>query len=92
MMPASKVEFDEWLAERAKSSLLVLRDCVEVSPAKRGGVPVLRGTRFTIAQVFAEVAAGRSLAEIATDFDLDVELMKKLLESLSIQLDRPPPT
>src|SRR5262245_60900557 len=80
---------EEWLAERAKYALAVLRDCVEVHPDKRGGVPVLRGTRFTVAQLFAEIGEGRSLGEIASDFSLDLEVMKKLMEGFSIHLDRP---
>jgi uncharacterized protein (DUF433 family) len=80
---------EEWLAERAKHSMLALRDCVEVGPGKRGGIPVLLGTRFTVAQLFAEIGEGRSLPEIAADFGLDLGLMQKLMEGLAIQLDRP---
>ncbi len=86
---ASALPDEEWLAERAKYALLVLRECVEVSPGKHGGVPVLRGTRFTVAQVFAEAGEGRSLPEIAADFNLDAELLKNLMDGFSIHLDRP---
>jgi uncharacterized protein (DUF433 family) len=79
----------EWLIERARFSLLSLRDCVEVNPNKRGGVPVLRGTRFTVAQLFAEIGEGRSIGDIAEDFELDLAVIKELFESFSIQLDRP---
>jgi uncharacterized protein (DUF433 family) len=79
----------EWLAERTKHAILMIRDCVEVNPNKRGGVPVLKGTRFTVAQLFAELGEGRSLGEIAEDFELDPTMMKKLMESFAIQLDRP---
>ncbi len=91
-MPAPRLDVrpeEEWLAERARHSMTVLRECVEVSPGKQGGVPVLRGTRFTVAQLFAEIGEGRSLPEIAADFGLDLGLMKKLMEGLAIQLDRP---
>jgi uncharacterized protein (DUF433 family) len=80
---------EEWLAERAKHALLMLRECVEVDPGKHGGIPVLRGTRFPVAQVFAEMSEGISIVELAADFDLDVEVLKQLLEALAINLDRP---
>src|SRR5260370_24098627 len=89
MRPASYATEEEWLAERARYSLLALRDCVEINPEKHGGVPVLRGTRFTVAQLFAEIGDGRSLPEIASDFGIDEGLMRKLMESFSIYLDRP---
>lgn len=79
----------EWLAEQAKNALLMLQDCVEVNPGKHGGIPVLRGTRFPIAQVFAEMSEALSIEERATDFDLDRDSLKKLLEALAIHLDRP---
>ncbi|HKI30582.1 MAG TPA: DUF433 domain-containing protein [Gemmataceae bacterium] len=79
----------EWLVERAKYALLVIQDCVEVNPNKRGGVPVLRGTRFTVAQLFAEISEGRSLGDIAEDFDIDLVIIKKVMESFAIHFDRP---
>ncbi len=80
---------EQWLAERAKHALVRLRECVEVNPGKRGGVPVLRGTRFTVSQLFAEIGEGRSLPEIADAFRLDLEQMKKVMESFSTHLDCP---
>jgi uncharacterized protein (DUF433 family) len=80
---------EEWLAERARHAMLMLRDCAEVNPRKRGGVPVLKGTRFTLAQILAEIAEGRSVTELAEDFDLDLEIIKQFLEGLSIYFDRP---
>jgi uncharacterized protein (DUF433 family) len=80
---------EEWLAERARFATIILRDCVEVNANKKGGVPVLKGTRFTIAQLFAEIADGRSIEVIADDLDLDVEMIKTLLQGFSIHLDRP---
>lgn len=80
---------EEWLGERLRYSTIALRECIEVNPNKRGGIPVIRGTRFTVAQLLAEIAEGRSLNEIAEDFEIDLHLLKKLLESMSIYLDRP---
>ena len=79
---------DEVLA-RTRKSVLLLKDCIEVHPQKRGGVPVLRGTRFTVAQLLAEIAEGRSVAELAEDFDLDLDLIKKCLQGLAQSFDSP---
>lgn len=80
---------EEWLAERARGAAMLLRNCVEVNANKRGGVPVLKGTRFTVAQLFAEIAEGRSAGEIAEDFDLELEMIKEVLHGFSIHLDQP---
>ena len=67
----------------------MLHESVEVDPEKRGGVPVLRGTRLTLAQLLAEIADGRHVVEIASDFEIDLEMAKRFLEGLSLSLDRP---
>ncbi len=82
---------EEWLAERARSALSMLRDCTEVNPRKCGGVPVLKGTRSLLAQVLAEIAEGRTVTELAEDFELEPALIKEFLEGISIALDRPFP-
>ena len=79
----------EWLAVRTRQAAVMLSDCTEVSELKRGGVPVIRGTRFTAAQVLAELADGRSVAELAEDFDLEIATIKQFLGGLAIILDRP---
>lgn len=80
---------EAWLAERMLWATSVLRDCVEVDPQKRSGIPVLKGTRFTVAQLFAELADGRSVVEIAEDFELDLDNIKALLQGFATHLDRP---
>jgi uncharacterized protein (DUF433 family) len=77
------------LVERIRYGKLLLRECIECDPDLRSGVPVLRGTRFTVAHILGELAEGRSLAEIAKAFRLDAEQLRKLLESLAILVDRP---
>lgn len=88
MSTENNVLTEEMLA-RTRSAVLLLKDSIEVDPQKRGGVPVLRGTRFTVAQVLAEIAEGRSVAELAEDFDLDPALLKKFLEGLAQSFDSP---
>src|SRR5260370_38348950 len=80
---------EEWLLERARFAARLLRNCVEVHPNKRGGIPVLLGTRYTVAQLFAEMAGGRSIQDIAEGFDLDLESIKAPLPGLSAGLARP---
>ena len=64
-------------------------DCVEINPDKLGAVPVLKGTRISVAQVLAEIGEGQSVEAVADDFDLDVELEKRLVTGLAVCLDRP---
>jgi uncharacterized protein (DUF433 family) len=83
-------EILQQVAERVRTSLRMLSECVEIDPAKRSGVPVLRGTRFTLAQLLAELAEGkRTVDQIAEDFDLDAATARASLEGLSIYLDHP---
>jgi uncharacterized protein (DUF433 family) len=86
---AIDVGVEEWLAFRWKCAALALRDSVEIDSRKRGGIPVVRGTRFTISQLLAEIADDRSLSEIANELELDLVLLEQFLRGLSICLDRP---
>src|SRR5262245_16386968 len=44
---------EEWLAERLRQAALMLKEVVEVNHQKKSCVPVIRGTRITLAQVLA---------------------------------------
>lgn len=79
----------DWLADRVLSATRMLRESVAVDPFVRSGVPVLRGTRFTVSQLLGELADGRSVGELAEDFDLDLEQIKEFLYGLAIHMDRP---
>lgn len=85
----SMIREEEWLAEQARQALHLLRQSVEINPEKHSGVPVLRGTRFTLAQLFVEMSEGRGLFEIAESFHLNKEQLRELLEGLSMHFDRP---
>jgi len=50
---------------------------------------VIKGTRFPVARVFAEISDDVTLSEIAEDFDLDVNVLKKLVEGIAILFERP---
>lgn len=68
---------------------LALRGVVEIDPEKRGGVPVIAGTRFTVSQLLAELAENPLLNDVCDDLDLPHETTKAMLHGLSIELDRP---
>ena len=79
---------EQWLAERADYAARELHECVEFDPAKRCAIPVLLGTRMSVAQLLAELGEGRSTAEVAEDFDLDANLVKRFVCGLAVCLDR----
>jgi uncharacterized protein (DUF433 family) len=59
-------------------------------PGILGGLPVVKGTRFPVSQVLAELADDYKLSEIADSFDLDVEILRELLSGLSLQYEAKP--
>ncbi len=89
MTPAPDNAAAQWLIQRAQFASSELGDCVERDPLKMNGVPVVKGSRISIAQVFAEMAEGMSSDEVAEDFSLDPALIKRLVSGFSICLDRP---
>jgi uncharacterized protein (DUF433 family) len=80
---------EEWLSERINIAVRMLDHCVEIDSCKRGGIPVLRGTRFTVAQILAEIADGRDVGGLCTSFALDQNLVVELLQGFAIHLDHP---
>jgi uncharacterized protein (DUF433 family) len=90
MRAARSIADEEWMAERLRHASLLLRDSIEVDPNRRGGIPVLRGTHFTIAQMLQELAEGKSIPDIARRFRIDPAKMRQILESLAIYMDRSP--
>lgn len=77
------------IVERVWYALAELRECTESHPDKLSGVPVLRGTRFTLAQLLAELADGRNTQEIADAFTIEATLIERFLYGLSAYLNRP---
>lgn len=65
----------------------VQKGLIEIGPERCSGRPVLFGTRFTISQIFAELADKHPYTEIADDFDLDENLIKEILIELSSALN-----
>jgi uncharacterized protein (DUF433 family) len=80
---------EEWYIQCTFHGLATLSNCVEVDPERRGGVPVLKGTRVTVVEALGEIADSHCLQEIAHDFELDFENLKCLVDSLSLLFNRP---
>jgi uncharacterized protein (DUF433 family) len=91
ILKGHSVRAEEWYFQCAFFGLESLRHCVEVDPHRRGGVPVLRGTRFTVAEALAELAESSGVHQVAENFDLDDEVLRDLLNSLSLLLNQPYP-
>ena len=89
MTPAPENTPVQWLMQRVEFASSELNDCVEHNPRKLNGVPVVKGSRISVAQIFAEMAEGLSADEVAEDFALDPALVKRLVSGLSVCLDRP---
>lgn len=41
---------------------------ITIDPARMGGLPTLRGTRVTVAMVLGQLAGGRTIDDILTDY------------------------
>jgi uncharacterized protein (DUF433 family) len=82
---------DQWLADRSSEALLALRDYVEATPQKLGGIPVFQGTRFSIPQLFTELADSDAVHDIADNFELDEEKLRKFLRAFAVYLNKPAP-
>lgn len=80
---------EEWMKENVAIAIAKFWNVVSASPDVRGGVPVLRDTRMPLSRVFAELADGFNIVEIAADFELDASQLETLLGSLSMFLDQP---
>jgi uncharacterized protein (DUF433 family) len=76
------------LSDRMQSALDILNEVVDIDVKKAGGKPCLIGTRFTLAQVFAEIAEGKSIIDLSKDFNLNKSHIEGFLRSISICFDQ----
>jgi uncharacterized protein (DUF433 family) len=83
------LRLEQWFAECAIWGHEALQNAVEVDPRRRGGIPVLKGTRFTVGQTLAELAESAGVPEVAERFDLDETTIRELLMGLALLVDRP---
>lgn len=89
LVPVRHLSKSGWLADRLRVGMRLLEDSIEFDPDKCGGIPLLRGTRVSIAQVFGEIADDVSLSELADDLDLDRVALEQVFRAFSIYLERP---
>jgi len=89
MTPMPEDAAVQWLVQRVEFASSELSDCIERNPQKVNCVPVVKGSRISVAQIFAELAEGMSADEVAEDFSLDPALVKRLVSGLSVCLDQP---
>ncbi len=55
-----------------------------IDPERMSGAPCIRGTRFPVAQLLAELAEGDyTVIGLAAEFDLDRKAMAAVLDELS---------
>jgi uncharacterized protein (DUF433 family) len=80
---------EQWFSECVLWGDEALQKAVEIDPKRRGGIPVLKGTRFTVGQTLAELADSAGVAEVANRFDLDEATIRELLYGLALLAERP---
>ena len=66
----------------------LLDEVIVIDPETRGGIPVLIQTRVPISRLFAEVAMGRTIMDIADDKELDVEAIRQVFKGFAAYLGR----
>lgn len=80
----------EQILRRLRHAVDLLSESVDIDPERRGGIPVLRGTRFKLSQIIQEMVDGNhGPASVADDMHLSWSTVKNALEGLSIALDVP---
>jgi len=87
--PKATVRKEEWFIVRLTQAVITLRDNVEQDPSVMAGMPVLRGTRFPLSRLFAELADGLSINVIADDFDLDLNDLSQIMDGFALYFGRP---
>ncbi len=76
------------IRKRMEYATRMLTDAIEINAKKRGGVPVVRGTRMPVSRLLAELADDISVSEFADEYKLNRKKLKKILEGLSVYIDR----
>ena len=86
---ARSVRLEQWFSECVLWGHEALQNTVDIDPDRRGGIPVLKGTRFTVGQTLAELAESAGVPEVADRFDLDEDTIRELLFGLALLVERP---
>ena len=81
-------ETNETLRKREEAEARhLLQEAVWTDPDRMGGQPCLRGTRFPVAQVLAELASGQSVNSIAALYETNQGKMEDFLAGLALAIN-----
>ncbi len=58
-------------------------DNIWTDPTRMGGKPCIRNSRFTVAQLIAELADGSTIYEIVRDYNLDLKTTENALHEIA---------
>lgn len=75
-------------AEAQPESSVELFEYIEIDRDKCSGVPMLKGTRFPIARILAEMTECVDYKEVAEDYNLESEDVKNALGEIAIMFDQ----
>ena len=76
--------------DNAIKAVVAIGDLSEAHPGKCGGKLLLKGTRFSIGQLIAELADdGASVRTVCENYDLDCEQVVDVLHALATGLSSP---
>jgi uncharacterized protein (DUF433 family) len=84
-----RMSYEAQLLEQSRGAMIAICSCIECDRSRLGGIPVLVGTRFPVYQLIAELADSESVAEIADDFELDKDVLRKLLHAMAVHWNKP---
>jgi uncharacterized protein (DUF433 family) len=84
-----KLKTQQWVSECIANGYQALTMSLDIDPDIRGGVPVLKGTGFTASQALAELADTSGVLELSMEFEIDPNVVKEMLNGLSLILQRP---
>lgn len=76
-------------ALRMYRAVQLLAEVIDIDPDRRGGIPVLKDTRFKASQILAQFADGDSISDLESELELDAEAVRSFLRALSVILDQP---
>jgi uncharacterized protein (DUF433 family) len=80
---------EAWFEQNSRRALTAMADCVDCQPNRLGGVPVLRNSRLSVSQIITELADSDAIAEIADNFDVDEERLRRFVHALAIYFNQP---
>ena len=78
-----------FVSRRLARAVESMQQHLDIDPARRSGVPVVKNTRFTVAQLLAQLADGDSIYDLEENFELDKNTLSCILHAFSAILDQP---